>query len=265
MSKYEPLRWFLAGRPEDTREVRMSFAEIEGLVGSLPRSAREYRPWWANSALVQAQSWLAAGWSIDSVNLTAENVVFVRSRVRRRDTGSPVTVRPVEAQVGDVSRHEERSVRTTPHGPSAPVDHDGHDHTEAAVQAHVVTHLARDGWLIRRVTDTESREQGFDVLAEKAGRTLVVEAKGYPSRSYTDPRRAGETKPTSQATQARHWYSGALLKAVLTRDEHPAYEIAIALPDMPTYRSLHRRTAASLSLLQVGVLFVAPDGTVSVA
>jgi hypothetical protein len=33
-----------------------------------------------------------------------------------------------------------------------------------------------------------------------------------------------------------------LLKTVLTQDEHPTYEIAIALADLPTSRSLHQRT-----------------------
>lgn len=92
---------------------------------------------------------------------------------------------------------------------------------------------------------------------------LAIEVKGYPSRGYTDPRRAGETKPTRPTTQARHWYSQVLLQAMLIRDEHPAFEVAVALPDMPTYRSLHERTARSISDLQIRVVFVTPEGDVT--
>jgi hypothetical protein len=42
MSKYDPLRRFLATPPEDHREVRLSFRDLERIVGSLPLSARNY-------------------------------------------------------------------------------------------------------------------------------------------------------------------------------------------------------------------------------
>jgi hypothetical protein len=48
MSRYDPLRWYLAKLPADRREVRLTFRDVEK-VGSLPDSARSYRPWWANS------------------------------------------------------------------------------------------------------------------------------------------------------------------------------------------------------------------------
>jgi hypothetical protein len=74
--KYGPLRDHLAASA-GTR-LRMTFAEVEALVGPLPDSARQHRPWWANSSNVQAQAWRNAGWRIDSVNQAAEEVVFAR-------------------------------------------------------------------------------------------------------------------------------------------------------------------------------------------
>ena len=78
-----------------------------------------------------------------------------------------------------------------------------------------------------------------------------------------DPRRAGELQPTQPATQARHWYAQAVLKCMLIRDEQPDLDAAIALPDVPTYRSLFQRTKTSLHRAGIDVLFVAGDGEVS--
>lgn len=80
MNKYAPLYGFL----EDSRleAVRLTFQQIEALVGELPHSAYKYREWWANEGEqgrhVQSHAWLGAGYIVDSVNLSGENVVFRR-------------------------------------------------------------------------------------------------------------------------------------------------------------------------------------------
>jgi hypothetical protein len=43
VGKYDPLRDYLAGKTGS--EVRMTFAEVEELVGPLPDSARIHRAW----------------------------------------------------------------------------------------------------------------------------------------------------------------------------------------------------------------------------
>jgi hypothetical protein len=82
VGKYDPLRDYLASRDGSLREFEMSFAEAEKLVGKLPRSARIYRAWWANTndARVEAQAWLSAGWRVRSVDLSAKRVTFVRNQ-----------------------------------------------------------------------------------------------------------------------------------------------------------------------------------------
>jgi hypothetical protein len=59
-----------------------NFDEIEQLLGrTLPKSARLYRPWWANDARgshTHALAWLLAGWETSRVNLAAETLEFVR-------------------------------------------------------------------------------------------------------------------------------------------------------------------------------------------
>ncbi|HEX5144575.1 MAG TPA: hypothetical protein VFW21_11975 [Mycobacterium sp.] len=243
MSKYQALTAFLNQQASDKKEVRLAFAELERLVGPLPPSARSYRPWWGNSAYGQALAWQEAGWVVDSVNLTAQRVVFARGEAQRRSLGGPIVRRVREAAVASTGR---------------PDDADA----EASVQARLVAFLSDTGWEIKHVADTATKEAGIDVLAVKAARVLAVEVKGYPSIRYADPRRADDIKPTNPATQARHWYAQALLKAMLTRDEHPGYEVAIGLPEAAAYRSLHRRTARSLDLVGISVLFVSSDGPV---
>jgi 5-methylcytosine-specific restriction protein B len=79
MAKYDGLTLRLAG--ETTDRVTLSFGELDSLVGGLPPSAREHRPWWGNArnSAGQAKSWLDAGWLVDGVDLLGAKVTFVRS------------------------------------------------------------------------------------------------------------------------------------------------------------------------------------------
>src|SRR5882724_6251725 len=72
--KYGPLHDHLASRPGG--RVRMTFGEVELLVGRLPDSAHRHRAWWGNNgSSVEARAWLDAGWRVDSVNAAAGEVV----------------------------------------------------------------------------------------------------------------------------------------------------------------------------------------------
>lgn len=79
MSKYAALTKHLASR--GLPRVVMTFAEIETVLGSpLPGSARNHRPWWANSGHghVQARGWLDAGYQSEQVDLEGERLVFAK-------------------------------------------------------------------------------------------------------------------------------------------------------------------------------------------
>ena len=82
MAKYHPLRALLVcdGRPR----IELTFDEIGAVVGGLPRSAYEYREWWANQAPppVQAASWRDAGYRVDQVDLAGRRVRFVKGAAR---------------------------------------------------------------------------------------------------------------------------------------------------------------------------------------
>lgn len=84
MSKYDRLYHFLARISSDVAETTLTFSEIENALGfKLPESAYNHRQWWANPTSEDdhphAQSWLAAGWRVETVNQKEEWVRFQRS------------------------------------------------------------------------------------------------------------------------------------------------------------------------------------------
>jgi hypothetical protein len=77
MGKYDPLGERL--RESRGREVRLSFSEIEDLLGAdLPKGAREKRTWWANEDSGHAAAWTGAGFEAE-VDLDEETVVYRRT------------------------------------------------------------------------------------------------------------------------------------------------------------------------------------------
>ena len=81
MGKYEPLAEFLKKQP--TSEVRMSFTEIERVIGGkLPPKAQHHRAWWSNSPSnnVMTKAWLKAGFRSEQVDMAARKLVFRRER-----------------------------------------------------------------------------------------------------------------------------------------------------------------------------------------
>jgi hypothetical protein len=89
--RYLPLTRFLTSRP--TGDVRMSFADIERLIGRpLPPSARRHQAWWANTDThSHASAWLAVGWRTHDLDLAGEAVAFAKrtpARARRAREGA---------------------------------------------------------------------------------------------------------------------------------------------------------------------------------
>lgn len=134
---------------------------------------------------------------------------------------------------------------------------------EGNVQSVIVSHLAAEGWTIVSAADTASQARGIDIVAERASQRLLVEVKGYPGTTYARGEKAGQPKPTQPSLQAKHWLSDALLKTMRTREKHPHAQVAIGLPDMPRYRTLLAEIASSLAALDVLVLLVHDDQTVT--
>nr|AIA12425.1 Unknown Function [uncultured bacterium] len=78
MSKYEPLRQFL--KSKGLAEIRMTFADIERVLGfELPNSQR-YAAWWSNNPTnnVMTNEWLEAGYRTEQVDIEGRKLVFRR-------------------------------------------------------------------------------------------------------------------------------------------------------------------------------------------
>lgn len=133
---------------------------------------------------------------------------------------------------------------------------------EAAVQAMVVSALQAGGWRIVSQADAATKERGVDVIAEHDEMIVGIEVKGYPGRSYADPARAGQPKPTHPSNQAGHWFAQAVLAAMKLRTRKPAWRSVIALPRFPRYESLLSETAGSLAAAAIEVWWVHQDGRI---
>jgi len=79
MSKYEPFgQWFKHQSPS-TKEVVLTFADIEEIISdTLPSGARKNFTSWANFHSQLQDSWLNADWRTVMVDLENERVKFKR-------------------------------------------------------------------------------------------------------------------------------------------------------------------------------------------
>lgn len=108
--KYAPLGEFLQSAPD---AVNLSFAELERILGAtLPASARDYRPWWANhdgaNKSPQSRAWVDAGFRVATVKLGANGSVhFVRAG--GAGTASRAPGRPDSPATGPSQTHGGRA------------------------------------------------------------------------------------------------------------------------------------------------------------
>lgn len=81
-SKYRGLASYLKFRGAFTSIVKLSFARIDGLIGSnLPMKAYRDRSWWISSkSSAHARSWLDVGWEVKEANLNEGFVIFKKAR-----------------------------------------------------------------------------------------------------------------------------------------------------------------------------------------
>jgi hypothetical protein len=134
---------------------------------------------------------------------------------------------------------------------------------EGNVQSRVVTHLTKTGWNIIAVANTAQRERGVDVIAERDGRRMLVEVKGWPSTTCARGERAGQPKPTPPSLQATHWFA-ELLTSLIRRGAGGESTLAMGLPDVPRYRNLLGEAAWALERLDITIYLVTADGAVRV-
>ncbi len=102
--KYDGLQNHLKFRAAFTSNVKLTFARIDGLIGSnLPMSAYRDLTWWSNSTNVHSKAWLDAGWEVQEVSLKEGFVIFKKvrdvavkkSRGRKLEITRPFTPVPI--------------------------------------------------------------------------------------------------------------------------------------------------------------------------
>lgn len=86
-SRYAPLAIWLQSRPSRDDRVRVTFEEVEEIIGGpLPPSAHMHRSWWANDSVghVQSKQWLEVGWRVAQVSMSERRATFARIREREK-------------------------------------------------------------------------------------------------------------------------------------------------------------------------------------
>ena len=80
MGKYDPLTRYLKGAASS--EIRISFSELERIVGEPLPASKKYPGWWNNnpSNSVMTKAWLAAGFRTEQVDVAGQKVTFRRHR-----------------------------------------------------------------------------------------------------------------------------------------------------------------------------------------
>ena len=175
--------------------------------------------------------------------------------LERMDRGMYRRILASDSDLPAPSRRPEVTARPAPAGRQPATDEraetaDGWP-WEGAVQLATVAWLQTEGWTVLATADTRSRQGGADITAIRGNERLVVEVKGFPGAVYQRGERSGQSKPTAPATQARQYFAGAILSALLHRAADQDARVVIALPDYPTYRGLVTRTRASLAAARV--------------
>jgi hypothetical protein len=92
VGKYSRLGEFL--RAQRGKEVPMTFAEIERVIGSkLPPNSPQYPAWWSNnpSNNVMTKVWIAAGFRTEQVDIKSRKVVFRRVEPNAAEAPAPQT------------------------------------------------------------------------------------------------------------------------------------------------------------------------------
>lgn len=88
MGKYTPLTAYLAGNAP--RQVRLSFAEIEEILGFPLPASKRHQAWWSNSPSnnTMTAAWLDAGYATSQVDIVGQRLTFAPVASARADAPS---------------------------------------------------------------------------------------------------------------------------------------------------------------------------------
>lgn len=127
--------------------------------------------------------------------------------------------------------------------------------TENDIVERVVNYLQHHGYNVTQSLGTS--EKGVDIIAEKDGLTLYVEAKGATS-SKESSSRFGKGFSRNQIKTHVACAVVASMKILCAKDRS-SIKVAIALPDDEGHRSFVSAISSSLGRLNIDVFWVSKD------
>lgn len=85
LGSYAALAVHLRSQAPAISALQMTFQEVEHVLGKeLPRSAYQYRAWWANDSMKpQSSAWLEEGWRTTSISMIERRLAFARTNDRQ--------------------------------------------------------------------------------------------------------------------------------------------------------------------------------------
>jgi hypothetical protein len=130
--------------------------------------------------------------------------------------------------------------------------------TENDVVGAVCEFLEARGWKVVLRCDTGQR--GIDVVAERGGQRLLIEAKGGTS-SKGSTARFGKAFNTAQTSDH---VANAVFTAMELSSAEPQAVVAVALPDDRPHQRLLDGVEPTLERLGIGALWVSEDRRVRI-
>ncbi|MEV6487101.1 hypothetical protein AB0M20_00475 [Actinoplanes sp. NPDC051633] len=207
----------------------------------------------------------AHGVRIENVTFPVKQAFELALRLDRAHFTSHTAIRHLRALGFDITGRTAPSPRTIDTRPPAPSsgNPDQSWPWEGAVQTAFAQVLHQHDWLVTAMADTATKAPGVDVLAprerpapRRRGEGLAVSRLRGPSPSHRD-------QADQPSTQAGHWFSQALFKAIMLLDSHPGHESLMVLPDYPRYRDLTQRTRTGRNAAAIHVVLLSTNATYS--
>lgn len=115
---------------------------------------------------------------------------------------------------------------------------------------YLIEYLEGQGYYI--IDSCNTSKQGYDIVMEKDGRELYIEAKGDTSSKEKTNR---YSKPFA-LSQKKHHVAMAIFKTLQTKTKKENCDIAIALPSDDVHKKLINSVHKQLEKLDITVFFV---------
>ncbi len=119
-----------------------------------------------------------------------------------------------------------------------------------------------EGWQSIRVA--RGKQPGVDISAEREGRKLALEVKGYPSKTHVAGAKQGQRNRANLGAQARNWFLEVLGTALIRKSEEPARSVGIGFPVHQTYMQLAKKITWARRKLELLLYFVDECGEVRI-